>query len=813
MAEPRTTDVPRRELPVTGMHCAGCAGNVEKALRGVPGVAEATVNFATARATVAGEATLDALAGGVRAAGYGLGTRTTRLVGGDPAAMGGVEAIDGVLSVRAVDGALEVVHVDVEGLPARIRNAAGTRPGGGAVTAEVEEDPEKALRERSIRAWRARFLVGAAVSAVVMLASMHATRGWLPSWLADWRTQFALAIPVQFGAGWPFLAGAWASIRRRSPDMDTLIAMGTLAAFVYSALATFVPSLFVGEGLVHEVWYDSAVVIVTLVCLGRWLEDRAKGRAGEAIRRLAGLEPKTARVLRDGREADVPVADLAVGDRVRVRPGERVPADGRVVDGQSAVDESMLTGESLPVDKGPGDPVTGGTLNRTGSFTFEATKVGAETTLRQIVRLVREAQGSKAPIQRLADRVAAVFVPSVLAVAAVAFALWWALGPDPRVNHALQSFVTVLIVACPCALGLATPTAILVGTGRGAERGILVRDGETLETAHRVTAVLFDKTGTLTEGRPEVTDVVALDGDEGRLLSWAASVELASEHPVAKAVVTRAQAGGMVVTAADRFESVPGRGVSGTVHGDDGSPRDVFVGNAGYLSSKGVDPAPLLPRAEALAAGGKTPLLLGIDEDSGKRPLGVIAVADAVKPHAKAAVLRLKGMGLVVGMVSGDRKATAEAVAKEVGIERVLAEVLPDRKADEVKRLRAEGHVVAFVGDGVNDAVALAAADVGIAIGAGADVAREASDLTLVADDLSRVADAILLSRRTMRAIRQNLFWAFAYNVAGIPIAAGLLVPFGGPRLDPMLAAAAMALSSVFVVTNSLRLRGTSFPA
>ncbi len=797
-----------REIPVTGMHCAGCAGNVEKALRSVEGVEGANVNFATARATVAGKASLSDLAAGVRAAGYGIGTRTTRLVGADPASEPAIRAVDGVLSVRAADGALEVVHVDAEGVSRRVGAAAGTGPGGAAaVRAEVDEDPERAATAREVRRWGMRFLLGAVVSVPVMLASMHATRHWLPSWLSDWRTQFALAIPVQFVAGWPFLAGAWASVKRRSPDMDTLIAMGTLAAFGYSALATFAPGLFAGEGLVRDVWYDSAVVIVTLICLGRFLEVRAKGRAGEAIRRLAALEPRTARVLKDGSEVDVPVGDLVPGDRIRVRPGERVPTDGTVVDGASAVDESMLTGESLPVDKGPGDAVTGGTLNRTGSFTFEATRVGAETTLKQIVRLVERAQGSKAPVQRLADKVAAVFVPAVLGVAALSFALWAVFGPDPRVNHALQSFVTVLIVACPCALGLATPTAILVGTGRGAERGILVRDGETLETAHRVTTVLFDKTGTLTEGRPEVTDVVVLEGDERALLAWAASVELHSEHPVAQAVVGRAQAAGIAVVAADRFEATPGRGVSGTVHGDDGSARDLLLGNAAFLASKGVDPAALLPRADALAADGKTPLLVGVEDDAGKRPLGIVAVADTVKPHAKAAVDRLKSMGITVTMVSGDRKATAEAVARRVGIDRVLAEVLPERKAEEVSRLRREGQVVAFVGDGINDAPALAAADVGIAIGVGTDVAREASDITLVADDLSRVADAILLSRRTMRTIRQNLFWAFAYNVAGIPIAAGLLVPFGGPRLDPMLAAAAMALSSVFVVTNSLRLR------
>jgi Cu+-exporting ATPase len=496
-----------------------------------------------------------------------------------------------------------------------------------------------------------------------------------------------------------------------------------------------------------------------------------------------------------------------VGDVVRVRPGEAVATDGVVVAGASALDESLLSGESLPVEKGPGDPVTGGTVNRTGAFTFRVTRVGRDTALEQIVRLVREAQGGKPPIQRLADRVASVFVPVVLAVGVAAFAAWGVLGPEPRLNHALQALVTVLIIACPCALGLATPTAILVATGRAAERGILVRDGGTFEVAERVTTVLFDKTGTLTEGRPEVVESAFREREPQRYVAWAAAVERHSEHPVARAVVAFARRAGLAVPDAERFESVPGRGVAGVVHAEDGSAVDVFVGTAAFLRERGVDPAPVEEPARVFAARGTSPLLVAVDDAAGRRAVGAIAVGDAVKPGARDAVARVRALGLSVALVSGDRAETARATAAAVGIDRVLAEVSPAQKAAEVARLQAAGEVVMFVGDGVNDGPALAQADVGVSLGAGADVAREASDLTLLGDDLSRVSEAVLLSRRTTRTIRQNLFWAFAYNVLGIPVAAGVLVPLGGPRLDPMLAAAAMALSSVFVVTNSLRLR------
>jgi len=549
------------------------------------------------------------------------------------------------------------------------------------------------------------------------------------------------------------------------------------------------------------VYFDTAAVIIVLILLGRLLEALAKGRTSEAIRKLVGLQAKTARVIRDGREQDIPVEEVRIGDLVLVRPGEKVPVDGVIREGYSAVDESMITGESLPVEKRKGDPVIGATLNKTGAFRFEATKVGKDTVLAQIIRLVEEAQGSKAPIQRLADRVAGVFVPIVIAIAIATFLVWWWLGPAPAALFGLLSFVAVLIIACPCALGLATPTAIMVGTGKGAEHGILIRGGEILEAAHRLTAVVFDKTGTLTEGRPSVTDLVARDGlTEAGLLSLAASLEKGSEHPLGEAIVREAEGRGLALSAADAFEAVPGRGVRGAVAG-----RKVLLGNERMLAEEGIAPGTLAAEAERLAAAGKTPMFVVVEG----RASGIIAVADTLKAGSREAVERLHRLGLQVVMLTGDNRRTAEAIARSVGIDRVKAEVLPEDKVAVVKELQAEGQVVAMVGDGINDAPALAASDIGIAMGTGTDVAMEAADITLVKGDLRGVVTSIELSRRTLRTIKQNLFWAFIYNILGIPVAAGVLYPLFGVWLDhmPMIAAAAMALSSVSVVTNSLRLR------
>ncbi|MCA3748246.1 MAG: copper-translocating P-type ATPase [Rubrobacter sp.] len=743
--------VRKTSFRVTGMSCAACASRVEKALGRVPGVVEASVNLATERATVehGPEAGMEELRRAVEGAGYGVA------------------------------------------------------PG--------EESGEE--KEREYLGLRRDLLVAGVLTVPIVLGSLPHMLGLgvpVPMGLLNLGL-LLLATPVQFWAGRRFYRGAWGALRHGQANMNTLVALGTSAAYLYSAAATLVPGLFAGRA---GVYFDTSAIIITLILLGRLLETRARGRTSEAIERLAGMQAKTARVVRDGTERDVPVEEVVPGDTVVVRPGERIPVDGVVVGGRSAVDEAMITGESLPAEKGPGDEVIGGTINRTGSFRFRATKVGRDTALAQITRMVEEAQGSKAPIQRLADRISGVFVPAVMAVAAATFAVWWAFGPEPAFTHALLNMVAVLIIACPCAMGLATPTSIMVGTGRGAERGILIKGGETLEEAHRVDTVVLDKTGTLTKGRPRLTDVVPAGGlGEEELLRLAAAAESASEHPLGEAVVAGARERGLALPSPEDFEAPTGLGVRAIVEG-----RAVLVGSRNLMEESGVRENGLGPRAEALSREGKTPILVAVDG----RPAGLLAVADTIKEEAGEAVGMLHRMGLEVVMMTGDDRYAAEATARELGIDRVLAGVLPQDKAAEVRRLQQEGKKVAMVGDGINDAPALAQADVGIAIGTGTDVALEAADITLVGGDVRGVARAIRLSRATIRNIRQNLFWAFAYNVALIPVAAGILYPFfsGGtvPEplrpvlgeygfLNPVLAAAAMALSSVTVVGNALRLR------
>ncbi len=748
-------------LPVEGMTCASCVRRIEKALSRVDGVSEATVNLATEKAHVLfdpSKAGLDQMRSAVEKAGYKVGTLA-------PAA------------------------------PAVAEETA-------AAPLEVEEDAHDRERQRELDElalkWRVSLVIG-----VAMMALMYVPLGMDIRLLAP--ALLIAATVVQVWAARVFYESAWAAGRHGTTNMNTLVAMGTSVAYGYSAFVTLWPTLAEAWGFQYQLYYEVAVIIVALILMGRWMEARAKKQTSAAIRSLMGLQAKTARVIRGGVERDVPIEQVRVGDLVRVRPGEKVPVDGVVSEGSSALDESMLTGESLPVDKSVGDQVIGATLNTSGSFVFSATKVGRDTTLAQIVRMVEEAQGSKAPMQRMADTISSYFVPAVIGLAALTFVGWLVLGPEPRVTLALQAMIAVLIIACPCALGLATPTAIMVGTGKAAEHGVLVRGAEALEMTRKIDTIVLDKTGTLTRGKPAVTRLIAANGlGERELLRLAAAAEVGSEHPVGEAIVARARADGIELPAVERFEALSGRGVQALVEG-----RDVILGNLALMRERGVALDGLVESAQELAASGATPMYVAI----GAGAAGLIAVADTLKPESREAVEELTALGLEVWMLTGDNSATAAAIAREVGMTNVLAEVLPGQKSEKVKELQARGRIVAMVGDGINDAPALAQADLGIAIGTGTDVAMAASDITLVGGDLRTIVTAIALSRKTVGVIKQGLFWAFAYNVLLIPLAMGALYPLFRVLLSPVLAAGAMAMSSVSVVTNALRLRGFTRPA
>ena len=679
------------------------------------------------------------------------------------------------------------------------------RPSGDATpaaapAADDHEDAELLARQVEVRDLTRRFVVGAALTAPVVFAAMadgFLSATWVPSVLLDRWVQLALIAPVMGWAGWPIHRTGWLAISHRAADMNSLITLGTVAAFGYSTFVTVAPGAVPAD--VREVYFEAVGVIVTLIVLGRLLEARAKAGTGEAIRRLLGLQARTARVVRDDVEVEVPIDEVMPGDIVLVRPGEKVPVDGEIVDGHSALDESMVTGESMPVEKGPGDVAIGATVNQTGAFRMRATKVGRQTMLAQIIRLVQAAQSSKAPIQRLADAVSGWFVPGVLFVAIATFVIWFDVGPAPALTFALVSAVAVLIIACPCALGLATPLSIMVATGKGAEAGVLIRSAEALETAHKLDTVILDKTGTLTKGHPALTDVVTVGPTaDAELLVLVATAERRSEHPLAQAIVTGAIERGISLVEPDAFDSVTGKGVLATVAG-----HRILAGNKSLLVDAGIDSRELDEVATRLSAEGKTPMFVAVDGAAA----GIVAVADTLKDDAIAAVAALRHLGLEVVMLTGDNRRTAEAVARAAGVDRVLAEVLPGDKAAEVRRLQGEGRVVGMVGDGINDAPALAQADVGIAIGTGTDVAIEAADVTLIGAELSGLVTAIALSKATMRNIRQNLGFAFGYNALGIPIAAGVLYPVIGLLLNPMIAAAAMAASSLSVVSNANRLR------
>jgi Cu+-exporting ATPase len=822
-----------------GMTCSSCASNIEKALLGVPGVVSANVNLASEKATVAylkSEADIRDFNSAVKQAGYQIldaeetGKRKTSFaLSGMTCAscVGHIEKalnqLDGVSSVN-VNLATEKATVEYDPANVGITDFRKAVEGAGygirsEITDEtfVETDAVTSAARNEARILRKKLIVSGIIGIYMFLIMISELTGgaWLPSFLGNKYLLWALATPVQFWAGWQFYKGFWAGLKHKTANMNTLIAVGTSVAYIYSIAAILFPEFIAAGGRGAHVYFDTSVLIITLILLGRFLEARAKGQTSEAIKKLMGLQPKTARVIRNGEEADIPIEDVQVGDIVIVRPGEKVPVDGKIMEGYSSVDESMITGESIPVEKMVGDGVIGATINKTGSFRFETTKVGKETALAQIIKLVEEAQGSKAPIQRLADVISAYFVPAVIGIATITFIIWLFFGPAPALTFALLNAVAVLIIACPCALGLATPTAIMVGTGKGAENGVLIRSAQALETAHKIKAIILDKTGTLTKGQPAVTDVVTASGfNEAKLLSLAASAEQHSEHPLGEAIVTAATEKNLILSKATDFNAIPGHGIESTI-----DAHRVLLGNLKLIQERGFHLNGLESKAVQLSEEGKTPMFVSIDDEVA----GIIAVSDTLKPSSKETVGQLHRLGLKVIMLTGDNKPTAEAIAKQVGIDRVLADVLPEHKAREVKRLQEEGVVVAMVGDGINDAPALAQANVGIAIGTGTDVAMEAADITLMSGDLRGLVTAISLSKRTMRTVKQNLFWSFAYNTALIPIAAGVLYfifgQTGTPEglrfffgdygfLNPVLAALAMAASSITVVSNSLRLRG-----
>lgn len=732
----------KKSFPIKGMHCASCVRVTERALKKTPGVKDAVVNLATAKATV----TYDK---------------------------------DGFTPEQMADSIAKTGY-----------------------TLELEEKNDEAIqaeKKKELNILRNKVVVSLGLGLLILWGSFPGLMNTAPAFLHNFWVQLILSTPVQFWAGLEFYKATIPALKHRTANMDTLVALGTTVAYFYSAFVTFFPHIVMNLGLDAMPYFDVAVIVIGLILLGRYFESKAKAGTSQAIKKLIGLQAKTARVVRGGKEIDLPIDQVVIGDVIRVRPGEKIPVDGEILEGESSIDESMLTGESIPVDKAKGDKVVGATMNKSGTFTYKATKVGSDTMLAQIIKLVEEAQGSKAPIQRLADVVSSYFVPIVIMLAFLTFGVWYIFGPQPAFLFAMLNTVAVLIIACPCAMGLATPTAIMVGTGKGAEHGILIKDAESLEIANKIKIIVFDKTGTLTKGKPEVTDIVPLNKiEKDELLKLAASIEKGSEHSLAEAIVKYADEQNVKTDSVSKFQAIAGHGVEGVIGG-----KKVYFGNRRLMDREKVDYENITEQISKLETEGKTVMMISVDN----KLAGLVAVADTIKDTAKEGVAALKKKGIEVVMITGDNQRTANAIAKKLGIERVLAEVLPDQKEAEVRKLQAEGKKVAMVGDGINDAPALAAADIGIAMGTGTDVAIEAADITLINKDLRSVASAIELSKKTMRTIKMNLFWAFGYNVILIPVAMGVLYPFFGILLNPIFASVAMATSSISVVSNSLLLR------
>ena len=728
------TNIENINLKLRGMSCASCASSIEKAISAVPGILECNVNFGTEQAAI--------------------------------------KYNPHITNIKDIQSAIERAGYSSYSLQK-------------LEMAEEQDDVEQAARKAESRDLKLKIIIGGIISLLLIFGSLPMMTGlelpFVPTWLHNPWLQLVLTAPVQFWCGYRFYIGGWKAFKRHAATMNTLIALGTSAAYFYSLFATILPDFFLNQGLMPEVYYETAAVVITLILLGQWFENRAKGQTSAAIRQLIGLQARDARVIRNGQEIDIPINKVQIGDTILVRPGEKIPVDGQIISGNSTIDEAMVTGESIPVKKQPGDEVIGATINKTGSFKFKATRVGSDTVLAQIVKLVQDAQGSKAPIQRLADQVTSWFVPVVIAIAIATFVLWFVIMGN--MSLALITTVGVLIIACPCALGLATPTSVMVGTGKGAENGILIKGAESLELAHKIQTIVLDKTGTITQGKPTVTNYRTIKGitndAELKLLGLVAAVERNSEHPIAEAIVTYALSQNIAMRECDDFEAIAGSGVQGVV-----SDRLVQIGTQRWMSELGITSSAFQTQKNTWEADGKTVVLISVDRELD----GIIGIADGIKPSSPAAVRALRNLDLEVVMLTGDNQKTAEAIAREVGIVRVEAEVRPEQKAAKVKELQQEGKVVAMVGDGINDAPALAQADVGIAIGTGTDIAIAASDITLISGELQGIVTAIQLSKATINNIRQNLFFAFIYNVLGIPIAAGILFPFLGWLLNPIIA-------------------------